>query len=90
MVLLWSSISVAGLLLSQGVSGFSIKAPWKRNSNQQPRAEPYRGPAKAYVANAGRAAAVKQTFDISWNGYYEYAFPHDSLKPVTNTWSDDR
>ncbi|KAK3316254.1 glycoside hydrolase family 47 protein [Apodospora peruviana] len=45
---------------------------------------------KSYRANPERAGAVRDAFDISWRGYYEYAFPHDSLRPVTNTWSDDR
>ncbi|KAK3333793.1 glycoside hydrolase family 47 protein [Cercophora scortea] len=46
--------------------------------------------APKYVSNAGRANAVKQAFQISWDGYYKYAFPHDSLRPVTNTYYDDR
>ncbi|KAK3941603.1 glycoside hydrolase [Diplogelasinospora grovesii] len=50
----------------------------------------YGPPPPRYVANATRANAVKQTFQISWDGYYKYAFPHDSLLPVTNGWSDDR
>ena len=28
---------------------------------------------------ANRAAAVKEAFDFSWNGYYTYAFPNDEL-----------
>lgn len=42
------------------------------------------------VSNQGRRDAVKQAFQISWDGYYKYAFPHDSLKPVSNSWEDDR
>ncbi|KAH8897012.1 glycoside hydrolase [Thozetella sp. PMI_491] len=45
---------------------------------------------RTYISHPDRAAAVKQTFQISWDGYYKYAFPHDSLRPQTNEWSDDR
>lgn len=44
----------------------------------------------AYVYNKTRADAVKQTFQISWDGYSKYAFPHDSLLPVSNGFQDDR
>jgi hypothetical protein len=27
---------------------------------------------------------------VSWDGYYKHAFGHDSLRPVTNGWEDDR
>lgn len=50
----------------------------------------YSGPPSSYVTNQTRADAVKQTFEISWAGYYEYAFPGDSLLPVTNTFQNDR
>jgi mannosyl-oligosaccharide alpha-1,2-mannosidase len=43
-----------------------------------------------YVANATRANAVKAAFQTAWDGYYKYAYGHDSLRPVTNTFSDDR
>lgn len=46
--------------------------------------------APKYVVNETRANAVKEAFQISWDGYYEYAFPHDSLNPVSNGYSDDR
>lgn len=45
---------------------------------------------KAPVANADRAEAVKEVFRTSWNGYYEHAFPHDTLRPVTYSFEDDR
>lgn len=93
MVLPWGTASVFGLLvIGQGVAGATIKShkntPWKQRLLE--RAEQFRGPARPYVANPSRAAAVKQTFDISWDGYYTYAFPHDSLRPVNNSWDDDR
>ncbi|KAJ9151246.1 alpha-1,2-Mannosidase [Pleurostoma richardsiae] len=43
-----------------------------------------------YEYNATRADAVKAAFRHGWDGYYQYAFPHDSLRPVSNTWEDDR
>lgn len=47
-------------------------------------------PAPKYSANATRANAVKNTFQIAWDGYHKYAFPHDSLMPVTNKYADER
>lgn len=49
-----------------------------------------RYPGPRYVANATRANAVKEAFQTAWDGYYKYAYGHDSLRPVTNTFSDDR
>ena len=40
--------------------------------------------------NQFRANAVKEAFQHAWDGYYEYAFPHDELHPVTNTSGDSR
>lgn len=37
-----------------------------------------------------RAQAVVDTFKLSWEGYYKYAFPNDELKPVTNGFSNSR
>ncbi len=53
-------------------------------------AVPHQRRAPPYLANQNRANAAKQAFQISWDGYYKYAFPHDSLRPVTNTYADDR
>ncbi|CAK7221402.1 hypothetical protein SCUCBS95973_004486 [Sporothrix curviconia] len=44
----------------------------------------------AYVTHPDRVDAVKAAFQRSWDGYYKHAFPHDSLKPISNTFSDDR
>ncbi|KIH87250.1 mannosyl-oligosaccharide alpha-1,2-mannosidase [Sporothrix brasiliensis 5110] len=49
-----------------------------------------RNPKPHYVSWPDRAEAVKTAFQISWDGYYKYAFPHDSLKPVSKTFQDDR
>lgn len=37
-----------------------------------------------------RAQAVVDVFRTSWTGYYEYAFPNDELKPVSNGFSNSR
>jgi mannosyl-oligosaccharide alpha-1,2-mannosidase len=37
-----------------------------------------------------RAQAVIDTFRLSWEGYYRYAFPNDELHPVTNTYGNSR
>lgn len=37
-----------------------------------------------------RAAAVKEAFQFAWDGYYKYAFPHDELHPISNSFSDSR
>lgn len=37
-----------------------------------------------------RAAAVRDAFQFAWNGYSQYAFPNDELKPVSNTFSNSR
>lgn len=40
--------------------------------------------------NVERANAVKEAFEVAWNGYYEYAFPNDELKPVSNGFGNSR
>ncbi|ESZ97936.1 hypothetical protein SBOR_1701 [Sclerotinia borealis F-4128] len=37
-----------------------------------------------------RQAAVKEAFTFAWDGYYKYAFPHDELHPIANSYSDSR
>lgn len=49
-----------------------------------------RSSSPSYSPNATRANAVKAAFQHAWDGYYAYAFPHDSLLPVTNSYQDDR
>lgn len=48
------------------------------------------GAPSSYVANKTRADAVRETFRISWDGYFKFAFPGDSLLPVTNSFENDR
>jgi len=37
-----------------------------------------------------RAEAIKRGFVHGWNGYVKHAFPHDMLRPLSNTVVDDR
>ncbi|KAI9151930.1 putative mannosyl-oligosaccharide alpha-1,2-mannosidase 1B [Paramyrothecium foliicola] len=41
-------------------------------------------------SNRDKANAVKEAFQISWRGYYKYAFPNDNLLPATNGFNNDR
>lgn len=45
---------------------------------------------RAPAPNHARAAEVRNAFQTAWKGYYKYAFPHDSLLPLTNGFEDDR
>jgi mannosyl-oligosaccharide alpha-1,2-mannosidase len=45
---------------------------------------------RQYATTEDRAQAVIDTFKISWDGYYKYAFPNDELNPVTNNFSNSR
>ncbi|KAI1815915.1 glycoside hydrolase family 47 protein [Poronia punctata] len=46
--------------------------------------------AASYVAHEDRLGAVKEAFQRAWDGYYEYAFPNDSLKPISKSYQNDR
>ncbi|KAK0743110.1 glycoside hydrolase family 47 protein [Schizothecium vesticola] len=50
------------------------------NNNTLPRYRPHRA----------RAEAVSRAFQNSWDAYYKYAFPRDSLRPVRGEGYDDR
>ena len=65
------------------------RKPLQRRDHR-PRDVTARSGSPQYIANKERADAVKQTFQVSWDGYYKYAFPHDSLRPVRNRFYDDR
>ncbi|KAI1291455.1 glycoside hydrolase family 47 protein [Xylaria venustula] len=47
-----------------------------------------RGP--SYVTHQDRADGVKEAFQRSWDGYYTYAFPNDSLMPISKSYTNDR
>ncbi|USW55058.1 Putative glycoside hydrolase family 47, six-hairpin glycosidase-like superfamily [Septoria linicola] len=54
-----------------------------------PTSYPKNGGESSEEANQ-RANAVKEAFEFSWAGYYEYAFPNDELYPVTNGFGNSR
>ncbi|KAI0002334.1 glycoside hydrolase family 47 protein [Xylariaceae sp. FL0662B] len=43
-----------------------------------------------YIARPERQAAVEEAFQRSWDGYYKYAFPNDTLKPISKSYENDR
>jgi mannosyl-oligosaccharide alpha-1,2-mannosidase len=40
--------------------------------------------------DAEKAAAIKEVYKESWGAYYRYAFPNDTLNPVSQTYQNDR
>ncbi|KFH40428.1 mannosyl-oligosaccharide alpha-1,2-mannosidase 1B-like protein [Hapsidospora chrysogenum ATCC 11550] len=40
--------------------------------------------------DTAKAKAIKETYQHSWKGYYEYAFPNDTLAPLTKSYVNDR
>ncbi|KAH6640557.1 glycoside hydrolase [Chaetomium tenue] len=75
------SLSVGGSAAAALLVGLSAAAPpFKPHGPHEPQ----------YIVNQKRADAVKEAFQVSWDGYYEHAFPHDSLRPVSNGYADDR
>ncbi|KAI1380521.1 glycoside hydrolase family 47 protein [Hypoxylon crocopeplum] len=46
--------------------------------------------APSYVSHPDRQDAVKEAFQRSWDGYYQYAFPNDTLRPISRTSQNDR
>ncbi|KJK82506.1 Mannosyl-oligosaccharide alpha-1,2-mannosidase [Metarhizium anisopliae BRIP 53293] len=44
----------------------------------------------AMEADTPKASQVQDVFRTAWNGYYEHAFPHDTLLPLTGGNYDDR
>jgi len=43
-----------------------------------------------YVNQPERANAVKEAFQRSWDGYRKFAFPNDTLLPVSKSSDNDR
>jgi mannosyl-oligosaccharide alpha-1,2-mannosidase len=37
------------------------------------------------VPHLDRKEAIRSAFDFAWDGYYTLAFPHDELKPLSNS-----
>ncbi|KAF2668371.1 glycoside hydrolase family 47 protein [Microthyrium microscopicum] len=50
-----------------------------------PSQQPLDQPPTAPSSTLERSDAIKAAFDFAWDGYYKLAFPHDELKPVSNT-----
>ncbi|SPO02672.1 related to class I alpha-mannosidase 1B [Cephalotrichum gorgonifer] len=42
------------------------------------------------AAESAKLNAVEEVFRRSWNGYREHAWGHDSLRPISNSYADDR
>ncbi|OLN85112.1 putative mannosyl-oligosaccharide alpha-1,2-mannosidase 1B [Colletotrichum chlorophyti] len=55
-----------------------------------PQGSPQAPVAPAYTPHPERANAVKEAFQRSWNGYRKFAFPNDTLKPVSDSSENDR
>jgi mannosyl-oligosaccharide alpha-1,2-mannosidase len=53
-------------------------------------ASPLASRAASYVAHQDRLDGVKEAFQRSWDGYYKYAYPNDSLKPISKSYDNDR
>ncbi|CAG8953201.1 hypothetical protein HYFRA_00003402 [Hymenoscyphus fraxineus] len=80
----YSRLLLAGPLLAFFSSTFAAPHPDELPKNKA------RGGYDNHALNRQRADAVKEAFTYAWDGYYKYAFPHDELKPVTNSFSDSR
>jgi hypothetical protein len=80
---------LVGLGNSQ-VAAVATQKPPPQLRDHRPRDTAARYDTPKYIVHAARADAVRQAFQISWDGYYKYAFPHDSLRPTTNGYYDDR
>jgi mannosyl-oligosaccharide alpha-1,2-mannosidase len=45
--------------------------------------------ALSYQSHPDRTAGVQQAFQTAWDGYYKYAYPHDNLLPISDSYVDD-
>lgn len=81
---------ITAALATASLVAASPQMPLVRTARDHVPMKRYTGAPLEYVTNQTRADAVKQTFQISWDGYYKYAFPGDSLLPVTNSFANDR
>ncbi|KAJ0342323.1 hypothetical protein COL922a_001355 [Colletotrichum nupharicola] len=75
-------LSRSGSILA--FAGLLAQASASPQSSVQPAATPN------YTNQPDRANAVKEAFQRSWDGYRKFAFPNDTLKPVSNTFENDR
>jgi hypothetical protein len=72
------SLPLVALLALPSLALPHDKPPDKRADNHQG------------MVDRERADAVKAAFVRAWTGYKKYAFPHDELHPVSNSFSDSR
>ncbi|KAN0117545.1 glycoside hydrolase family 47 protein [Hyaloscypha variabilis] len=72
------SLPLVALLALPSLALPHDKPPDKRADNHQG------------MVDRERADAVKAAFVHAWTGYKKYAFPHDELHPVSNSFSDSR
>lgn len=81
-------VIICAILVIAAVISGAVGAIWKGsiadgdNSNGQPP--------ENFESHPDRAAAVKEVFSRAWDGYYEFAFPNDSLKPASKGFKNDR
>lgn len=73
--------------LGFGAASFLLAAALPSNTPQDLR---FSSTIRRQDENIDRAQAVVESFKVSWEGYYQYAFPNDELKPVTNSFSNSR
>ncbi|KAA8576800.1 hypothetical protein MFRU_014g01010 [Monilinia fructicola] len=57
------------------------------HSPQSGRRQSYTKPS---TTASERQNAVKEAFTFAWDGYHKFAFPHDELHPIANSYSDSR
>jgi hypothetical protein len=74
--------------LAQGIPFQMAKFAQTNMSSSEELQEPQEP--QAFVANQQRADGVREAFRHSWNGYKKFAFPHDELHPLTNSFGDSR
>jgi mannosyl-oligosaccharide alpha-1,2-mannosidase len=80
------ALLVAGLLAQQALAAPASNAPYpKRDESASfPMMRSPNSRRGNQDQSQQRADAVKETFQIAWDGYYKYAFPQDELEPLTN------
>lgn len=84
-ILWYLDIHSLPILLAMRSSTWSVAL---LGSAAQVLAAPTARDAPTYTGVPERAAAVQEAFDRAWNGYYTYAFPHDSLAPLSESYAD--
>ncbi|KAH8719208.1 glycoside hydrolase [Phaeosphaeriaceae sp. PMI808] len=78
----WLTSLFLGTAILPGVLALPASIPFDATSESFSK--------RQYRKHSSRAQAVVDTFRLSYQGYYKYAFPNDELKPVTNGFSNSR